>query len=45
LLHRIETVEKTEFITKIMRGSETAREILEIKVYNEESHLEMFLKL
>ena len=41
LFNKIETVEKTESITKIMRRSETAKEISrEIKVYSEASHLE-----
>lgn len=41
LFNKIETVEKTESITRIVRRNPTAREIVqEIKVYSEESHLE-----
>lgn len=41
LFNKIEAIEKTESITKIVRKNETAREISQqIKVYNEESHLE-----
>ena len=41
LFNKIETVEKTESITKIVRRNPTAREIVqEIKVYSEEAHLE-----
>lgn len=41
LFNKIETIEKTESITRVLRRYPTAREIVrEIKVYNEESHLE-----
>ena len=41
LFNKIETVEKTESITWIVRRNPSAREIVqEIKVYSEESHLE-----
>ena len=41
LFNKIETVEKTESIIKIVRRNPTAREIVqEIKVYSEEAHLE-----
>lgn len=41
LFNKIETTEKTESITKIVRRNPTAREIVqEIKLYSEEAHLE-----
>ncbi len=41
MLNKLETIEKTESITKIIRRNPTARKIVqEIKVYIEKGHLE-----